>query len=201
MRGSSLGAAIAMLTVAASVPCGSQSAPKQDAPTPNPLQALTHALAGKWQLDVRFEAVPAVGNKVVQGAGEESWSAGPHGITLVEQEHIPTPFGDSFLMGVIWWDGTKNHLAGMECNSQLPMTCDLKGGITDVTITWDGSKFEIDEMETHNGRHTIWHEYWTDITADSFTQMGDVTLPDGTTTHFMTIHGKRVQELRTIGTV
>lgn len=104
------------------------------------------------------------------------------------------------LTGVIWWDGSKHHLAGMECNSQAPATCDLKGGLTDITITWDGKKFQIDEMETHNGRHTIWREYWTDITPDSFTQSGDVTQPDGTTTRFLTIHGKRVKQLQTIGT-
>lgn len=199
MRASSLVAAIALLAVCASTPCAGQSAPKQEAPSSNPLQALSRALAGKWQLDVRFEAVPVMGNKVVQGSGEESWSAGPGGITLVEREHIPTPFGDSFLMGVIWWDNARSHLAGMECNNQFPTTCDLKGAMTDVTITWDGRKFEIDELETHNGQHTVWHEYWTDITADSFTQMGDVTQPDGTTTHFMTIHGRRVAALRTIG--
>jgi hypothetical protein len=163
------------------------------------LQAVTRALAGKWRLDVRFEATPSTGNKVVAGPGEESWSAGPGGITLIEQEHIPSPFGDTFLMGVIWWDRAKNHLGGMECNSYLPASCDLKGGLNDITISWDGRKFQIDELETHNGAHTVWHEYWTDITADSFTQTGDVTQPDGTTTRFMTIHGRRVKTLETIG--
>jgi hypothetical protein len=185
--------------VCAPLPCAGQSAASRATPAPNPLQALTRALAGKWQLDVRFEAVPSTGNKVVAGAGEESWSAGPGGITLVEQEHIPSPFGDSFLMGVIWWDGRSNRLGGMECNSQLPMSCDLKGALIDITVSWDGRKFQIDELETHEGRHTVWHEYWTDITPDSFTQMGDVTQPDGTTVHFMTIHGRRVKALTSIG--
>jgi hypothetical protein len=185
--------------VCAPLPCGGQSAASRATPAPNPLQALTRALAGKWQLDVRFEAVPSTGNKVVAGAGEESWSAGPGGITLVEQEHIPSPFGDSLLRGVIWWDGRSNRLGGMECNSQLPMSCDLKGALNDITVSWDGRKFQIDELETHEGRHTVWHEYWTDITPDSFTQMGDVTQPDGTTVHFMTIHGRRVKALTSIG--
>lgn len=199
MKASSLIAAIVLLSVCAPMPCAGQSAPKREAPSPNPLQALSRALAGKWQLDVRFEAAPSTGNKVVEGPGEESWSAGPGGITLVEQEHMPSPYGDTFLMGVIWWDSARNHLGGMECNSYSPATCDLKGALNDISISWDGTKFQIDEMETHNGKHTVWHEYWTDITADSFTQMGDVTQPDGTTTHFMTIHGRRVNELKTIG--
>lgn len=201
MKASSLAAATALLAlVSASAPCRSQSAATPPAHAPNPLQSLTRALAGNWQLDVRFEAVPSTGNKIIEGPGEESWSAGAGGITLIEQEHLPSsPFGDTFLMGVIWWDRGRNLLGGMECNSYLPVTCDLKGGLNDVTISWDGRKFQIDELETHNGRRTVWHESWTDITPDSFTQTGDVTQPDGTTTRFMTVHGRRVKELKTIG--
>ena len=194
-KASSLVVASALLAFAwAPPPCRGQSAAK-----PNPLHAVTQALTGKWQLDVRFEAAPSTGNKVIAGPGEESWSAGPGGITLIEQEHIPSPSGDTFLMGVIWWDSTKNRFGGVECNSYLPVTCDLKGGLTDITTSWDGKKFQIDELETHNGRRTVWHEYWTDITPESFTQIGDVTQPDGTTTRFMTIRGKRVKALKTIG--
>ncbi len=200
MKGCSLVVTTAMLAFAwAPLPCRGQSAANQATSAPNPLQELTRALAGKWQLDVRFEAGPSTGNKVIEGPGEESWSAGPGGITLIEQEHIPSPSGDTFLMGVIWWDSARNHLGGMECNSYLPVTCDLKGGLNDITISWDGRKFQIDELETHNGLHTVWHEYWTDITPESFTQTGDVTQPDGTTRRFMTVHGRRVKELKTIG--
>ena len=200
MRPSSLFVATTlMLAVPAPAPCGGHAAPQQPAAAPSPLRALTQALTGKWQLDVRFEAVPSTGNKVIAGAGEESWSAGPGGITLLEQEHIPSPYGDTFLMGVIWWDQARKQLAGVECNSYLPATCDLKGALTDITISWDGRKFQIDELETHNGQRTVWHEYWTDITPESFTQTGDVTQPDGTTTRFMTVHGKRVKTLKTIG--
>lgn len=184
----------------APLPCRGQSAAKAATSAPEPLQTLTRALAGKWQLDVRFEATPLTGNKLITGGGEESWSAGSGGITVIEQEHLlASPSGDTFLMGVIWWDKTRDHLGGVECNSSLPKTCDLKGGLNDVTISWDGKRFQIDELETHDGRHTVWHEYWTDITPDSFTQTGDVTQPDGTTMRFMTVHGRRVKELKTIG--
>jgi hypothetical protein len=123
----------------------------------------------------------------------------PGGIDLIEQEHISSPAGDTFLMGLIWWDGTKKQLAGMECNSSLPSTCDLKGGLNDVTLTWDGKKFEMDEVETHGGKRTVWHEYWTDVTATSFVQSGDVTQPDGSTVRFMNIRGHRVKTLKTLG--
>jgi len=194
-----LGASAMLVIISAPLPCHAQSATTPAVAARNPLQALTRALAGKWKLDVRFDAGAMGGTKNIEGPGEESWSAGPGGITLIEQEHFPSPQGDTFLLGVIWWDGARNQLGGMECNSHLPMTCDLKGGLNDITISWDGKTFRIDELETHNGPHTIWHESWTDITADSFTQTGDVTNPDGTTARFMTVHGKRVKELKSIG--
>jgi hypothetical protein len=194
------GVASALLAlVSAPVPCHGQSATQPAESARNPLHTLSQALAGKWKLEVRFEADPSAGNKVVEGPGEESWSVGPGGITLVEQEHFPSPQGETFLMGVIWWDSSKNQLGGVECNSHLAVTCDLKGGLNDITISWDAKRFQIDELETHNGRHTVWHESWTNITPDSFTQTGDVTRPDGTTTRFMTVHGKRVKELKSIG--
>lgn len=173
--------------------CRAQSAATSAGSDRHALRDITRALAGTWKLDVRFEAAPSTGNKVIEGPGEESWRAGPGGITLVEEEHFPSPQGDTFLMGVIWWDSTRSQFGGMECSSYQPMTCDLKGALSDITITWDGRKLQIDELETHNGRRTIWHEYWTDITADSFTQTGDVTQPDGTVTRFMTVHGTRVK--------
>jgi hypothetical protein len=200
MKISSLVAATALAAFAWVPPSGrAQSTAKPETQVPNPLQALTRALAGKWRLDVRYEAVPFTGNKVVTGAGEESWTAGPGGITLIEQEHIPSANGNTFLMGLIWWDRSKNRLAGIECNSDLPTTCDLEGGISDISLSWDGRKFQIDEQETHDGRRMVWHEYWTDITADSFTQTGDFTEADGTTTRYMTVHGSRVKTLGTIG--
>jgi hypothetical protein len=168
---------------------------------PTPLSTLAKALSGKWQLDVRFEPTSVIGNKAIEGSGEESWSLGPGGIDLIEQEHIPSPYGDTFLMGLIWWDSTKKQLAGMECNSHLPFTCDLKGGLNDITITWDGKKFELDEIETHDGKRTVWHEYWTDITPTSFVQSGDVTQPDGSTVRFMNIRGHRVTKLKSLGTL
>lgn len=198
MHASSLAAAVLALTWGAA-PGHAQVAPRPATPTGDQLREVTQALAGRWKLDVHFDATPSMGNKEINGPGEESWMAGPGGITLIEQEHYPSPFGDTFLMGVIWWDRTAQRLRGIECNSYLPMTCDLKGGISDITITWDGRKFQIDELETHDGRRTVWHEAWTDITHDSFTQTGDVTNPDGTTTHFMTVHGTRAATLRSLG--
>jgi hypothetical protein len=188
-----------LVLVLCTVSSSAQASSPQSAPATTPLQSLIQALSGKWHLEVHFEPGSSTGNKAVEGTGEESWSAGPGGITLIEREHIPLPPGSAFLMGVIWWDRAKKQLGGMECNSYLPGTCDLKGGLNDITITWDERKFEIDEVETHDGKRTVWHEAWTNITNRSFVQTGDVTEPDGTTKRYMTVRGMRVKKLKTIG--
>jgi hypothetical protein len=190
--------ALALVFASASGAAQGNAAPRG---APAQLTTLAKALSGNWTLHVRFEASPLTGNKVIEGAGEESWSSGPGGINLIEQEHIPSPSGDSFLMGVLWFDKSKNQFAGMECNSDMPSTCDLKGALNDITIQWDGKKFQIDELETHNGQRTIWHEYWSNITADSFDQTGDMTQPDGLVVRLMTVHGTRAKSLKTIGAV
>jgi len=160
---------------------------------PTKLQSLIKALSGKWLLSVRFEATGGMPSGL-SGAGEESWHGGPGGFTFIEEEQIPTPAGQGYLLGIIWWDSRSKSFQGMECNNQLPFTCDLKGALTDITITWDEMSFAIEEIETHNGKKTIWREVWSNITPTSFTQTGDVTQPDGSTTRFMTIQGTKAKE-------
>ncbi len=164
----------------------------QEASPPPKLQSLIQALSGKWLLKVEFDPTPGMPNGVT-GTGEESWREGPGGFTILEEEHIPTPFGQTYLLGVIWWDSRSETFQGMECNNHLPFTCDLKGALTDITITWDEKTLAMDELETHDGKKTIWHEAWSKITPASFTQTGDVTQPDGSTIHFMTIQGTKAK--------
>ena len=80
----------------------------------------------------------------------------------------------------------------MECNNQLAYTCDLKGALNDITMTWDGKQFTIDELETHDGKKTMWHEVWSDITSTSFTQTGDIGEPGGPFKRFLTIRATRI---------
>ncbi len=155
------------------------------------LQSLIKALSGKWATNVRFEPNPEMPNGF-EATGEETWHSGPGGFTLLEEEHDPTPAGDLFLLGVIWWDSKTNALHGMECNNQLPFTCDLKGGLNDVTMSWDGKQFIINEWETHNGKKTLWHEAWSEITATSFIQTGDIEEPGGATKRVFTMRAKRI---------
>jgi hypothetical protein len=157
------------------------------------LGSLTKALTGKWLLNVRFERRTLAPNGLAN-TGEETWRPGPGGFTLLEDEKLPTPAGDVFLLGVIWWDNSTRKLQGMECNSNLPYTCDLKGALNDITMTWDGKQFAIQEQETHNGKKSVWHEVWSDITARSFTQTGESEEPDGTRKRLFTIHATKVSD-------
>lgn len=170
----------------------------QPTPASATLQNLIQALSGNWRLKVHI-APTGPTDKAIDDFGEESWAAGPGNLTLIEQEHIPMPGGTAYLLGLIWWDGRANHFGGMECNSQLPYTCDLKGALNDITISWDGKKFQIDELETHGDKHWVWHESWSNITPDSFEQNGDVTMPDGTSQRFMTVQATRVKKLDSLG--
>jgi len=166
------------------------SGPKGQDEASTRLQSLASALSGKWRLSVRFEPTAELPSGLT-GTGEETWHRGPGGYTFIEEEQIPMPGGEGYLLGIVWWDSKLRRLQGMECNNRLPFTCDLKGALSDITITWDGTTFGIEELETHNGKKTIWHEVWSKITPTSFIQTGDVTQPDGSTTRFMTIRGTK----------
>jgi hypothetical protein len=99
------------------------------------------------------------------------------------------PDGEGFLLGVIWWNSTTKNLQGMECQNLLPFTCDLKGALNDITLSWDGKQFVIDEIETSSsGKKSMWHEVWSDITANSFTQSGE-----SSGKRIFTMHAKRVK--------
>jgi hypothetical protein len=167
--------------------------PKSGAPQSSPeIQSLIKVLSGKWSVRVKFEPNAAMPGGA-DGAGEETWRAGPGGFTFLDEEHLPTPGGEVFFLGIIWWDSKMKSFHGMECNSQFPYTCDLKGALNDVTMKWDGKEFTIDELETSpDGKTTIWHEVWSDITPTSFTQTGDTGVPGGPFNRVLTIHGTRV---------
>ncbi len=173
-----------------------QSLPKAPEP-PVALQSLTKALSGEWSLSVRFEADAAMPNGVVN-TGEETWRAGPGGYTLLEEEHLRLPQGDAFLLGIVWWNKTTKTLQGMECQNLLPYTCDVKGAQSDITMSWDGQQYVIDEIETSkSGQKSLWHEVWSDITPTSFTQTGEYGPPGGERKRLFTIHATKVAGART----
>src|SRR5690348_17390835 len=156
------------------------------------LQSLSKALSGSWSLNLKFEADPETPNGFAS-SGEEVWRSGPGGYTLLEEEHLRMPKGDLFLLGIVWWNTATKTLHGMECQNLLPYTCDVKGAQNDITMNWDGKQFVIDEMETSkSGKKSIWHEVWSEITPNSFTQTGEYGDPGGPRKRLFTIHATRV---------
>jgi hypothetical protein len=156
------------------------------------LQSLTKALTGEWSLNVKFEPNSSASNGLVN-TGEETWRPGPGGFTLLEEEHLRTPESDLYLLGVVWWNTANKALHGMECQTLLPYTCDVKGAQNDITMSWDGKKLVIDEMKTSkSGTKSMWHEVWSEITPNSFTQTGEYGEPGGLRKRSFTIHAARV---------
>src|SRR6185437_14030592 len=126
-------------------------------PGPSPeIESLIKALTGEWSLSVKFEPSASAPNGLIN-TGEETWRPGPGGFTLLEEEHLQMSKADVFLLGIIWWNSLAKNFQGMECQNLLPYTCDVKGSLTDITMTWDGKQFIIDELETHNNKKTTWH--------------------------------------------
>ena len=133
----------------------------------------------------------------VVNTGGETWRAGPGGYTLLEEEHLRLPQGDAFLLGIIWWNKTTKTFQGMECQNLLPYTCDVQGAQNDITMSWDGKQYVIDEIETSkSGQKSLWHEVWSDITATSFTQTGEYGPPGGERKRLFTIHATKVAAAR-----
>jgi hypothetical protein len=165
----------------------------QSAPQPSSeIESLSKALTGEWSLSVKFEPSASEPNGLTN-TGEETWRPGPGGFTLLEEEHLRMPEGDTFLLGILWWNNATKHLHGMECQNWLPYTCDVKGAQNDITMTWDGRQFVIDEMETSkSGKKSVWHEVWSEIAANSFTQTGEYGDPGGPRKRLFTIHATRL---------
>ena len=163
------------------------------APQPSAeIQSLTKALTGEWLLSVKFEPSALAPNGLAN-TGEETWRPGPGGFTLLEEEHLRMHEGDLFLLGIVWWDTANKAFHGMECQNLLPYTCDVKGAQNDITMNWDGKQFVIDELETSkSGKKSVWHEVWSDITHNSFTQTGEYGEPGGPRKKLFTIHATRV---------
>ena len=159
-------------------------------PPASDICSLTEALSGRWSLNVKWEPDSENPNGLVN-SGEETWRSGPGGYTLIEEEQIrfPKQNADAYLLGIIWWDQTTKSLHGMECQNMLPFTCDLKGALNDITMTWDGNQFVIDEIEN---KTSLWHEVWSDIKPNSFTQTGEYGPRGGALKRLFTMQGKRI---------
>jgi hypothetical protein len=168
----------------------------QSQPIPQPpaeIQSLEKALVGRWS--TTYDFVPGIMSPNVKGtgSGEELWRTSPGGFVLMEEEQIHTPFGEMFVFAIHWWDKRTNSLRGMLCNNSGPGACNVDT-YSNSTLKWDGKQFTIDMQFPEHGKKMLWHEVWSDITATSFTQTGDVGEVGGALKRAVTIHGTKLAE-------
>ena len=50
--------------------------------------------------------------------------------------------------------GLPGDLTGIPGHAMI--RSDPKGALNDIALTWDGKRFQIDEIETHDGKRTVW---------------------------------------------
>src|SRR5579859_1792784 len=156
------------------------------------MKSLIKALAGRWSISEKLEPAEATPNGGV-GEGEEIWRPGPGGFTLLEEEHIRTPYGERFLLSLQWWDKSTNSFHGMLCNGAGPAGCNLES--TKSVLTWDGKRYVIDMGFSSHDKRMIWHEVFTEFTSTSFTQTGDVGEVGGPLKRSITIHATKIGEV------
>lgn len=167
------------------------------AQAPAEMQSLVKALSGTWNVTMKFEpdgANPNAASKGEQsskGYGQQIWRAGPGGLTFIDEERMHMPFGPVNLVGFMWWDSTTKHLRGMECTNQNPAGCDVQGSLNGVSLKWDGKELVIDMTSEKNGKKSVWHETFAEITPTSFTQTGYSGDGSGPLKKVVTIHGVR----------
>jgi hypothetical protein len=173
------------------------SAQKIASTAPQPaseMQSVTKALAGQWSIKIKFEPSEEMPTGA-EGYGEEVWRTGPGGFTFMEEAHDRFPFGEAFLTGFMWWDSIAKQFQGMLCTTQNPHGCDPKGSISDIHLNWDGKQLVVDIDSERNGKKTLWHEVFFDITPVSFTQTGEAAEAGGPLKRVVTIHATKVAEI------
>jgi hypothetical protein len=167
--------------------------PPPVSPQPSPeVLSLTKAIEGRWTTFYKFAPSDTMPNGG-EGDGEEVWRAGPGGFTLMEEERIHVEDRDEFIFALHWWDKSTKSLRGMLCNNSGPAACNVDSYFNS-SLKWDGKQLTIDMQFPQNGKKMLWHEVWSDITATSFTQTGDIGEVGGPLKRAVTIHGTKVTE-------
>ena len=159
------------------------------APT-STMDSLIGALSGRWSLKLRFEPSKET-PQGLEGAGEETWHAGPQGVTFTDEEVFTVGGQTVIVVGLLWRDNKTREFHAMDCSNQNASMCDLKGAVADVVVHWSGSELTIDEKELSQGTMMTSRVTWSDITANSFTETGYLAPPGGPFQKVMTIHATR----------
>ena len=154
------------------------------------MDSLIGALSGRWSLKLAFEPSKET-PQGLEGSGEETWHAGPQGVTFTDEEVFTVGGQTVIVVGLLWRDNKTREFHAMDCSNQNASTCDLKGAVADVVVHWTGSELTIDEKEISQGKVMTSRVTWSDITAETFTETGYLAPPGGPFQKVMTIHATR----------
>ncbi len=168
--------------------------PSSKAVTPQEgFRSLVAALSGSWVLAIRYD--PPQGAPPVESRGTARWYTAVDGQVLLEDEHLPLGKRDGKLLGLIWWDEKKGTLTGMLCSNLSPHMCDPRSSLEDIRLSWDGSRFLIEEIEhQRDGSVLLFRESYSEITPRSYLQIGEIGPPGGPFRRIFTVHGTRSQD-------
>jgi len=157
--------------------------------------SLVKALKGKWQTLVYYQDPQgSVSPQEAADHGEQIWRTGPGGLTLMEEEHIASRGGDQYVLALHWWDRSTNALKGMLCNNAGSGACNVDSFYRSK-LNWDGKRLTVDLVFPQGTKLMLWHEEFGDITANSFTQTGDMGEVGGPLKRVVTIHARKVGEV------
>ena len=159
------------------------------APT-SAMDSLIGALSGRWSLKLAFEPSKEMPQRL-EGTGEETWHAGPQGLTFTDEEVFTVGGQTLIVVGLLWRDMKTHEFHALDCSNQNASTCDLKGAVADVVVHWTGSELTIDEKELSQGKMMTSRVTWSDITPNTFTETGYLAPPGGPFQKIMTIHATR----------
>jgi hypothetical protein len=111
----------------------------------------------------------------------------------MEEIHDHTPGGEQFGVGFSWWDKSKG-LQGLWCVNTNPQGCDLQSTLGGFSPKWDGKQLVIHTEFPRDGKTFVWHEVFSDITENSFTQTADIGEKGGELKRWLTIHATKITE-------
>ena len=189
-----LGAAWAQEGAAKSEPAKTAKAKKAKPPNPTAKQApemakLEKLLAGRWTLEMKFEAMPEMGPEAQAGTGKgkETVKVGPAKNSLIFDLHARSTGGPFSGHGVLWWDAKAGVYRSVWCDSETP-ACDAGG-----TGVWEGENLVFTVKTEFPGpgqkmKRIKMREMYSDFKPGGFTFAIDSSIEGGPMKNMMTIH-------------
>ena len=157
-------------------------------PSPGPeMQRLLTTFAGTWSLSEKYEPAEWLPRGGV-GTGQQVWSAGPGGLSLIEEYRSENPSGKVFGLSVTWWDEKARGYRALWCVNTNPGGCTMMASLA----KWQGSEFVLGDEFERNGKRFMFREVVSEITPNSFTQTLYQGAADGELKLLMTIRATKV---------